>query len=132
MSANMLLPAVTPSDQRAHQEGLVIRGRTGFRIHGIAVRQDDEAHPALNTTASETQLLGNFPDRPAGDVEGSDLIEKSLTVSAEASLRQALRAFRSPSLARAIRPGGGPLSDRRFAIKPNFMSTPSRSRLRPS
>ena len=79
-------------------------GRTGFRIHGIAVRQDDEAHPAFNTAAAETQLQGDFPDCPADVVKGSDLIEKNLTVSAEASLHQllALREFSRNTFQRVL------------------------------
>ena len=74
--------------------------------------------------AAEAQLLGDFPDGVPGIVEGSDLIEKSLTIGSKAAPRQLLllRAFRPPSWATAIvyrrtryvsRCGGRPFSDRR-------------------
>lgn len=97
-------PRTDPLGPAARQEGLVKSWRAGFRIHDVAIRQDDETYPALDSAAAEAQLLGDFPDAAPGVVKGSDLIEKSLTIGSKAAPRQLLllRAFRPPSLATAI------------------------------
>ena len=95
----------------------IVSYRYGKSLHGTDAALSSVGQP-------DVQLLGNFPDRPAGVVERSDLIEKSLTIGAQASPRplSLLRTFRSPSLARVavyrrtrviIRSRGGPFSNRR-------------------
>jgi hypothetical protein len=59
----------------------VISRRGRFRRHDVTRGQLNEAHPPLNPPETETQLLGNIPDRHIGVVYGSDPVEQSLAIS---------------------------------------------------
>ena len=53
-----------------------------LRHHGIARRQDEQAHPAVDALTSETDIPGDGRDRFSGIVELPDFIEQSLAVCA--------------------------------------------------
>ena len=74
-----------PFSPSARQERPEIGRGAGFRRHCIALRHSDEPHPALDTATAQSQLSGDFPDRPAGLEKASDLIEQSLACGGPAT-----------------------------------------------